>query len=312
MLTEHASSLQPQGTSNARSSPEPDTHLRKPKFTPPAYACDSHCHVFGPADIFPFVSNRTYTPPDAPAKALFAMHQTIGVTRAVVVQATCHGTDHAAMLDTIAGSSGNYCGVAIVDDNFTDTALEILHQGGVRGARFSFIKHVGEIPEIATVRRIAARIASLGWHLDFLMNATDIDEHYNMLKLLPVPFVIDHMGRVRAEHGIDQPSFRTLLDLMDLEHAWVKISCADRTSNAGHPFTDALPFATALARKAPDRVLWGTDWPHPNIMGPVPNDCELIDLIPSVAPDEKARQQILVENPARLYGFSEKPCLERN
>jgi 2-pyrone-4,6-dicarboxylate lactonase len=282
----------------------PDPNLRTPKFKMPAQACDAHCHVFGPADIFSYAPDRTYTPPDAPKQALATLHKTLGISRAVIVQASCHGTDNTATLDAIASSGGRYRGVAIVDDGFDDAQAEMLHRGGIRGVRFNFVKHLGGVPDLDVFRRVVGRIRPLGWHLVVHMDAGDLIEHYDMLKALPVPFIVDHMGRVQAKAGLDQPPFKALLNLMELENAWVKVCGSERVSTAGPPFTDAVPFAAALVEKAPDRVLWGTDWPHPNIAKYMPNDADLIDLIPLFAPDEALQHRLLVKNPERLYDFS--------
>jgi 2-pyrone-4,6-dicarboxylate lactonase len=273
-----------------------------PVFTLPKLACNTHCHVFGPIDRFPYADPRPYTPPEAPKEMLAAAHTRLGIARAVVVQATCHGTDNAVTLDAIASSNGTYRGVAIVDDGFDTAQLEALHRGGIRGVRFSFIKKLGGAPDLATVRRVADRIRAFGWHMVLLVDAADVSELRDMLAALPVPFVIDHMGRVRASEGVKQTPFATLLDLLDLENAWVKICGLERTSSTGAPFDDAIPFASALIRKAPDRVLWGTDWPHPNIAH-LPDDADLVDAIPRFAPDAASQERLLVTNPSRLYGF---------
>jgi 2-pyrone-4,6-dicarboxylate lactonase len=281
----------------------PDPHPRKPCFAPPPGACDAHCHVFGPADRFPYAAGRTYTPPDAPFEALQALHAVLGLSRAVIVQATCHGTDNRATLDAIRRSQGAYRGVAIVDASFTDQDFEALDRGGIRAARFSFARHIGSAPDFSLVTRVAAQVAPLGWHIVLYLEAEDIVENIAMLTRLPVPIVIDHMGRVRTDGGTSQPAFRTLLDLSKNEDVWVKICGAERISSAGPPYLDAVPFARALIEAAPDRVLWGTDWPHPNIEGVMPNDGDLMTLLAESAPEADLRRRILVDNPARLYGF---------
>jgi predicted TIM-barrel fold metal-dependent hydrolase len=281
----------------------PDPDLRKPRFALPPLACDAHCHVFGPAALFPYAPDRTYTPPDAPKQALARLHDMLGVARAVIVQASCHGTDNTATLDAIASSGGRYRGVAIVDDDFDDRQAETLHAGGIRGVRFNFVKHLGGVPDMAVFRRTVERIRPLGWHLVVHMDAGDLIDHYDMLKALPVPFIVDHMGRIRADAGLEQAPFQALLALMKLPNAWVKVCGSERVSTAGPPFTDAAPFAAALVQAAPERVLWGTDWPHPNIAKHMPNDADLVDLIPRFAPDADQQQRLLVDNPARLYDF---------
>jgi len=283
----------------------PDPVPKKPKFAMPAGACDAHCHVFGPAWKFPYADDRAYTPPDAPKETLAAMHRFLGIARAVIVQASCHGADNRATLDAIAVSDGRLRGVAIVDETFDDRAFHALHDGGIRGVRFNFVQHLGGRPDPKLFQRTAARLKDLGWHLVLHLDAKDIAELSSMIRTLPVPFVIDHMGRVKVGDGLDQPAFNALLELMKRETAWVKVCGSERISNTGPPFTDATPFARALVKAAPDRVLWGTDWPHPNIAKQMPNDGDLVDLVPLIAPDETHRRKLLVDNPARLYGFGE-------
>jgi predicted TIM-barrel fold metal-dependent hydrolase len=288
-------------TLNTCKPPAPDT--RKPGFELPADACDAHCHVFGPGDRFPYAEGRSYTPPDAPVENFRKMQAVLGFSRAVIVQAGCHGTDNAAMLDAIASSEGRYRGVAMVNDSFSDAALETLHEGGVRGVRFSFARHLGRMPDFNAVSRTVERIAPLGWHLVLYLEPEDIVEFADILPNYELPVVIDHMGRVKTGGGLDQEAFRLLLDFIRGEDFWVKISGAERNSTTGPPYEDAVPYAQALINAAPGQVLWGTDWPHPNTEGPMPNDGDLADLFALYAPDAALRERILVDNPARLYGF---------
>jgi predicted TIM-barrel fold metal-dependent hydrolase len=282
----------------------PDPHTKKPNFVAPPKACDAHCHVFGPAAKFPFAEGRSYTPPDSPFEAMQVLQKTLGIERAVIVQATCHGTDNAATLDAIARSDGRYRGVAIVDDSFTDDDFKRLDEGGMRGIRFSFARHIGNAPDFTMVRRITNRVAKLGWHVVIYMEAPDIVENADVLADLPLPVVIDHMGRVKTKDGVDHEAFQLLLGLLrDQNDFWVKICGAERISSGGAPYEDAVPFAQACIAAAPDRVLWGTDWPHPNIEGIMPNDGDLMNLLALHAPEEAVRNRILVDNPARLYGF---------
>jgi len=269
----------------------------------PPRACDAHCHVFGPGLTFPYAANRTYTPPDAPKARLRALHEVLGIERAVVVQASCHGTDNRAMLDAIATSDGRYRGIAIVDASFTDEDYTALHDGGIRGVRFNFVKHLGGMPDMTVFTHVLQRIGPLGWHLVVHLDAADIPDLSDLLRTLSLPFVIDHMGRVKAHLGLDQRPFRALLDLMKLDTCWVKVCGAERVSTAGPPFLDAVPFARAIVDAAPDRVLWGTDWPHPNVGRNMPNDGDLVDLLPRIAPDETLREKLLVSNPANLYDW---------
>ena len=278
----------------------PDPNPVKPKYAPPPGACDAHCHVFGPDDRFPYAPNRTYTPPDAPKEKLASLHKHLGLGRAVLVQASCHGTDNSAVLDAIAWSKGAWRGVGMVGKNITERELEQLHLGGIRGARFNFVAHLGGAPDLKAVDSVLARIAPLGWHVVLHLDAGDILTYREFLNALTIPFVIDHMGRVEARHGLDQQPFKLLLELMRNELAWVKVSGGDRVSSSGRPYHDAVPFARTLIEAAPERVLWGTDFPHPNVRA-MPNDGELVDLFAAFCSDEALRRKVLVDNPTRLY-----------
>jgi 2-pyrone-4,6-dicarboxylate lactonase len=280
--------------------PRPDPHPPR-AFTPPAGACDAHCHVFGPSDRFPFAPGRRYTPPDAGADDLARLQRRLGLTRAVLVQASCHGTDNAAMVDALRGAGGRYAGVAMVDETFTPDDLAELHEAGVRGTRFNFVAHLGGAPDLERFDRVVARVAPLGWHVVLHFDAADLPTYAGLLDRMPCPFVIDHMARVDAAAGLDQAPFRALLGLLADERCWVKVSGAERlTAGGAPPYDDVVPFARALVEAAPDRVLWGTDWPHPNVRH-MPDDGDLLDLVADFAPDPDARVRILVDNPARLY-----------
>lgn len=282
--------------------PDPDT--RTPRYHPPPGACDAHCHIFGPGDRYPYAPDRTYTPPDAPLERFHALQATLGLSRAVLVNASCHGRDNRVILDAIASSGGRYRGVANADDSFTEQDFEALHRGGCRGVRFNFVKHLGGVPDMGELHRVIARVKPLGWHVVLHFDAGDLVEFDGLLRSLPVPFVIDHMGRVPVKNGLEQEPFQRLLGLARTnESCWVKVCGAERISAAGPPFTDAVPFAQALIAAAPDRILWGTDWPHPNISRFMPNDGDLVDLIPLMAPDEAIQRKILIDNPQRLYSF---------
>jgi 2-pyrone-4,6-dicarboxylate lactonase len=279
--------------------PDPDT--RVPRYRPPPGACDAHCHVFGPADRFPYAPDRAYTPPDAPYEGLVGLHRILGIERAVIVHASCHGSDMRVTLDGIARSGGRMRGVAVVDPGVSDAELAALDAGGIRGVRFNFVKHLGGMPDMAFFERVLAQVEPLGWHVVLHLDAEDVVELAPRIARIRVPFVIDHMGRVKAKNGLEQAPFRQLLELMRNPLAWVKICGAERVSSAGAPFRDAVPFARALVEAAPDRVLWGTDWPHPNIAGDMPNDGDLVDLLAEAVEDEAVRRQVLVDNPTRLY-----------
>jgi predicted TIM-barrel fold metal-dependent hydrolase len=280
----------------------PDPNPVKPQLILPPGACDAHCHVFGPANVFPYSPDRSYTPPDAPVEALRRLHARLGVSRAVIVHASCHGTDMRVTLDAIASSGGTYRGVACVEDSVTDAELAALHAGGIRGIRFNFVKHLGGVPDLKVFYRLLARIKPMGWHVVLHFDAEDILEQQDLLKRIDVPFIVDHMGRVKAALGLDQAPFRLLLDLYRHNPlAWIKICGAERVSAGKRPFHDAVPFAQALVEVDANRILWGTDWPHPNITKDMPNDGELVDLFGEICPDPELRRRITVDNPTRMY-----------
>ncbi len=281
--------------------PDPDPHPPT-AFDPPPGACDAHCHVFGPAERFPFAPERRYTPPDAGVDDLARLHAGLGLDRAVIVQASCHGRDHAALLDALRRGGGRYAGVAMIGEATTDAELDELHEAGVRGTRVNFVAHLGGAPDAYALERIVARASARGWHLDLHLDAADIAGYAPLLALLPCPYIIDHMGRVDATAGLDQEPFRALLGLLlQDDRCWVKLSGAERLTAGGPPpYDDVVPLAQALIDAAPDRMLWGTDWPHPNVRH-MPDDGDLVDLLAAFAPDETMRNRILVENPERLY-----------
>ncbi|CAM5408310.1 amidohydrolase family protein [Eoetvoesiella caeni] len=280
----------------------PDANPIKPINKLPPGACDAHCHVFGPASKFPYAADRSYTPPDAGFEELVRLHDFLGLSRGVIVQASCHGTDNTAMVDALQRGNGRYRGVAIVDGAVTDEQLADMNQQGVRGVRFNFVAHLGGAPDLDVFDRVLGRIHELGWHVVLHLDAQDILAYSDRINRIQVPFVIDHMGRVRAEGGLEQKPFQELLELMHNPLAWVKVCGSERVSVGRRPFDDAIPFAQALIEAAPDRVLWGTDWPHPNISKDMPNDGELVDLMFRFCKDPEHRR-LLVDNPARLYGF---------
>ncbi|HSM44451.1 MAG TPA: amidohydrolase family protein [Acidimicrobiia bacterium] len=283
-----------------RRDPHPPT-----RFTPPPDACDAHCHIFGPAHRFPFAPDRTYTPPDSGLDEFVDLQGRLGLSRAVFVQASCHGTDNRAMLHALESGAGRYAGVAMIDDTHTDDDLAMMHRLGVRGIRFNFVSHLGGAPDRALFERLAERIYPLGWHLDLHFDARDLAGYAALFDALPMQFIIDHMARVPVADGIEQEPFRFLLELVSSnQRAWVKISGAERlTAGDGPPYDDVVPLARALVEAAPDRVLWGTDWPHPNVSH-MPDDADLLDLLSDFTPDETTRNRVLVDNPATLYDFA--------
>jgi 2-pyrone-4,6-dicarboxylate lactonase len=275
----------------------------KPKLKLPPGACDTHFHVFGPQSRFPFAPERSYTPAgDAPKETLFALHAHLGIERGVVVQSAAHGYDNAAAADLIQAGNGNYVGVALVPPDVSDQDLAQLDAKGFCSARFHYMEHLGSGSPIAEVIGFAARLAPLGWHLQIHLDARRIEELAPALMRSPVPVVIDHMGRIDASLGLEQRPFRELRRLVEDPRFWVKVSGSERASRQGAPWRDAIAFARKLVAECGSRVLWGTDWPHPNLKE-VPDDGLLVDLIAQIAPDEAERRALLVENPQRLYRF---------
>ena len=273
---------------------------RKPKFKLPRGATDAHCHVFGPGGKFPYAPNRRYTPEDAPKEMLFALHKHLGVERTVIVQASCHGSDNRAMLDAIADDPKRIKGVCIVDNTFGDAEYQALHDGGVRGARFNFVKHLGGRPDMDLFARTVDRIKTMDWHVVLHLDAPDIAPLSDMIRRLPLPFVIDHMGRVPGKDGVDQPPLKALLELARLDNCWIKVCGSERI--ALPPYAEAVPIARAIIAAAHDRVLWGTDFPHPNPTHEA-DEADLVDLVPQFSADPVVQKKLLVDNPARLYGF---------
>ncbi|WP_033926581.1 amidohydrolase family protein [Sphingomonas sp. 35-24ZXX] len=274
----------------------------KPRFTPPRGAVDAHCHVFGPQAEFPFSPKAKYLPQDAGPDALFALRDHLGFARNVIVQASCHGTDNRATLEAIARSNGLARGVAVVDPAITDAELDALHAGGIRGVRFNFLKRLVDDAPKDKFLEVARRIERLGWHVVVYFEADILEEMLPFLAAIPVPIVIDHMGRpdvTQGPGGADMTAFRRLLDSRD--DIWTKVTCADRLDAAGPPYADFVAAVRPLVEAYPDRVLWGTDWPHPNMEKVLPDDGHLVDTIPQIAPTAELQHKLLVANPMRLY-----------
>jgi 2-pyrone-4,6-dicarboxylate lactonase len=279
---------------------------RSPRLRLPAGACDTHCHVFGPQRRYPFAAERTFTPADAPREALFALHELLGIDRCVIVQSGCHGYDNSVTADAIAAQHGNYCGIALLPTTVPDAELRRLDRAGFRGVRFNYMSHLGSAAPIEEVVAFSGRLAEIGWHLQIHCEARLIAELAPALRQAPVPVVIDHMGRIDASLGLEQPAFTSLRHLLRDPRFWVKVSGSERSSRQPPPYADAIPFARALVAEFPDRVLWGTDWPHPNLVAGPPDDGLLVDLIESIAPTAAARQALMVDNPQRLYRFTDR------
>jgi 2-pyrone-4,6-dicarboxylate lactonase len=286
------------------SEPKPSYHNNptEPKLKLPPGSCDAHFHVFGPQARFPFAEKRAYTPADAPKDVLIDRHMFLGIERGIVVQSAAHGLDNAAAADLLADKKGSYFGVALVPTNVDMSELKKLDTQGFRGVRFNYVKHLGGGPPLAEVMKLAAKLASLGWHLQLHLESSMILQMTTELKFSPVPVVIDHMGRPDVSRGLDQPGFGHLLKLMEDKRFWVKVSGLERASRQGPPYADAVPFARKLVGDFGDRVVWGSDWPHPNLEA-IPDDGLLVDLIAEYA-NEAQRQALLVDNPQRLYKFA--------
>lgn len=281
-----------------------DPAPRAPRFPVPPGATDCHFHVFGPADRFPYTENRTYTPPDHPATAYRHLIDTLGVSRCVTIHPSVYGTDNAItewLLEEAAGWDGvEMRGIAVLEAGIDDAALRRLDRLGVRGVRYNLLYKGG--PPAEEIRAMAARIAEMGWHIQFLVDVSSFD--LSTYSDLPVEIVVDHMGHMDPARGVGESGFATLLDLLGQGRTWVKLSGAYRSTNRQQPpYDDVVPIARALADAAPQRCVWGTDWPHPFVQIPMPNDGDLMDELALWVPDEARRRAVLVDNPARLYGF---------
>jgi 2-pyrone-4,6-dicarboxylate lactonase len=273
-----------------------------PRFVPPAGAVDAHCHVFGPMAQFPFSAKAKYLPEDAGPDMLFALRDRLGFSRNVIVQASCHGTDNSATLDAIAKADGKARGVAVVDPAISEAELERLHAGGIRGVRFNFLKRLVDDAPKDKFLDIARRVKPLGWHVVVYFEADILEELRPFLYAIPTPVVIDHMGRpdvAQGPDGADMRAFRALLDSRD--DIWTKVTCPDRLDANGPPWDDFAAAVAPLVANYPDRVLWGTDWPHPNMQDAIPDDGALVDMIPRIAPTATLQHKLLVDNPMRLY-----------
>ena len=296
--------------STLRVSLPPDPNTRAPHWTLPSGACDTHAHIFGPPDLFPYSDDRRYTPPAAPIEHYQNMQKITGLSRAVFCTPTAHGYDNGVVLNAIKRLGESARGIANIDSSFDDAALDALNEGGMRGARFHLMddrpgseEHLSEhLP----------RLQKRDWILDLHVDPKDLIHHEKFIRALPTVTIIDHMARVRSTGGLDQPAFLLLLDLLKDKRFWVKLCSFDKISavpkahvEGSLPFMDMVPFAQAVVAVAPDRVIWGTDWPHGNTFTPgrVPNEGDLLDLLAVVAPDATLRKRILVDNPARLFGF---------
>jgi len=282
----------------------------QPTFKPPPGSIDTHSHVFGPVTLYPFAAERKYTPQDASAEQLFTLRNELGFKRNVIVQAACHGTDNGAMVNACRASGGQARGVATLPADVTDTTLAAMHEAGVRGARFNFVSRLVDPVPKADLLSIAERIAPLGWHTVIHFDGPDLVDLESFFNDLPTDLVVDHIGRPDVSKDVTGPDFERFRRFMDdNERVWCKISCPERLSLTGAvtpdskrtSYSDVVPFARCIVEDFSDRVLWGTDWPHPYLADQTPDDSQLVDFIPHIAPTVQHQHKLLIDNPMRLY-----------
>jgi 2-pyrone-4,6-dicarboxylate lactonase len=280
-----------------------DPNPSKPSYVPPPGAVDAHCHVFGPGDVFPYAPERKYTPTDAGQEELFARRDFLGFERNVIVQGTCHGADNRAMVDALLAAGGRARGVATIKPGISRSELADLHAAGVRGIRFNFVKRLVDPKPDEYYRALTDLVAELGWHIVVYFEAPDLAERWELFTTLPTIVVVDHMGRPDVTQPVDGPGFQLFTRFMrENENVWSKVSGAERLSVSGPPgYDDFIPFARHVVELFPYRVLWGTDWPHPNMKSHMPDDGALVDLIPRIARTEDLQRRLLVDNPQHLY-----------
>lgn len=275
----------------------------KPEYGVPAGAVDAHCHVFGPDDTFPYAPERKYTPADAPKDKLWGLRDHLGFDRNVIVQAACHGSDNRALIDALEDADGRARGVAVVSPTISYEELEAMDRAGVRGVRFNFLTRLVDPPSPEALRDLVENVRRLGWHIVIYFEAADLPDLFDFISTLPTVVVIDHMGRPDVTLDPDGPEFALFLKLMEEnENVWCKVTCPERLSATGPPdYEDVVPYARKVVETFPDRVLWGTDWPHPNMKSHMPDDGRLVDFIPKIAATDELRLKLLVDNPLRLY-----------
>lgn len=284
-------------------------HLSEPTFTMPPGAVDAHCHVFGPGREFPYSPDRKYTPCDAGKADLLRLREKLGVSRNVIVQATCHGRDNAALVDALDYLGDSARGVATVGPEVTHRELVELHEHGIRGVRFNFLKRLVAADPTEDLKAVASKIKELGWHIVLYFEPESLPDLEDLLTTVDVPLVIDHMARPDVSAGTSSPEFERFLRFADTTDSWIKVSCPERLTKTGpyaeagtaEVYTDVAPFARRIVEEFPERVLWGSDWPHPNLKTHMPDDAVLLNYISQAAPTEAARQALLVDNPMRLY-----------
>ena len=277
---------------------------RKPQYIPPVGAVDAHCHIFGPEEVFPYSAERKYTPCTGSKDDLLALRDHLGLSRNVIVQASCHGRNNDALIDGLRSAGDLARGVAVVDDSISAEELQSMHEAGVRGVRFNFVRRLVDPKPREHYQKIVDKIAAMGWHIIVYIEAADFADQIPFLKSLPVTVVFDHMARPDISQGVEHPDFKQFLELLEDEKFWTKVSCPERLTTQGGNhmnYSDVVPFMKRVVDSYPDRVLWGTDWPHPNMKSHMPDDGQLLELIPLIADDAEKQRKLLVDNPMRLY-----------
>ncbi|OGA51730.1 MAG: GntR family transcriptional regulator [Betaproteobacteria bacterium RIFCSPLOWO2_12_FULL_62_13] len=297
---------QPQANAGAPPCAPPDFNPRKPKVALPARSCDCHAHILGPAARYAYSPARVYTPPDCLLPDYQHMLKTLGLERAVLVQPSVYGTDDTVMLEAIEAAGDRFRGVAVVNDDISDAELRTLHDAGVRGVRVNIVdvkeRKPGTLP-LDSLKRLAQRIKPLGWHVEFLMHVDEFPDLDRTFADFPVDIVVGHLGYMGTDKGLDAAGFQALLRLVKSGRCWVKLTGPYRISTTALPHPDVTPFAHALTKTNPERIVWGSDWPHVMAKGAMSNDGDLCDLLSEWIPDAATREQVLVHNPAPLYGF---------
>ena len=286
--------------------PGPHPDMRVPKLKLPQGACDCHAHVFGPQSRYPYLPHAGYIPPDAAPESFARMLKTIGCDRGVLVQPSVYGTDNTAMLDAMKTAPAKLRGVAVVAADVSDTELKRMHEAGVRGVRVNIVdvkdRKAGTLP-LTALKKLAAKVRPFGWHMEFLMHVDEFPDLDQMLEDFPVPTVYGHFGYLKTDHGTGNPGFQALLRMMQAGRAWVKLTGPYRISAQPLPHADTNAYAHSLLRAAPSQVVWGSDWPHVMVKTAMPNDGDLADMLSTSIAEAALRKQVLVDNPARLYGF---------
>lgn len=282
--------------------PPPFANPSTPRLALPANSCDSHCHVLGPGSVFPYAPERTFTPHDTPKEQVLALHDHLGIDRGVVVQSSCNGTDHSVLLDALRFAPDRLRGVALLSPEMQLSDLRELHEAGVRGFRLNFLPHLRRAPDSREIDALIALAKPFGWHAEIHVQGTEIAEFQQLVSAVDVPVVIDHLARVDLSEGLGGPSVKALLELLDTGDVWVKISGVDRVSRDRESYRDGIEYAALLVRHAPERVLWGTDYPHVNIVGAAPDDGMLVDLLEEIAPGALL-ERVMVKNPAEFFDF---------